>query len=178
MNRRHFLKLGLAAAGTMLVPWPALAKIPAPTERTLSLYNTHTGEHLHQAVYWYKGAYQRETLQQINYLLRDHRTNEVKIIDPNLLDILHTMRNKMPVDAPFEIISGYRSPATNRALQGRSNGVAKQSLHMVGQAMDIRLPGVPLAKLRKTAASIKKGGVGYYPQSNFVHVDTGRVRYW
>ncbi|MGE4544375.1 MAG: DUF882 domain-containing protein [Pedobacter sp.] len=178
MNRRYFLKMSLAAAGTILTPWPALAKLPGATERTLSLYNTHTGEHLHQAVYWEKGSYQRETLQQINYLLRDHRTDEIKIIDPNLLDILHAMRSKIPVDAPFEIISGYRSPATNRNLQSHSSGVAKHSLHMAGQAIDIRLPGCPLAKLRKTAVSMKRGGVGYYPKSNFVHVDTGRVRYW
>lgn len=178
MNRRYFLKLSLAAAGTILAPWPALAKLPNTTERTLSLHNTHTGERLHQVVYWEKGIYQRDTLQQINYLLRDHRTDEVKTIDPNLLDILHAMRSKIPVDAPFEIISGYRSPATNRKLQGHSNGVAKHSLHMVGQAIDIRLPGCSLSKLRKTAAAMKRGGVGYYPQSNFVHVDTGRIRYW
>ena len=178
MNRRYFLKMSLAAAGGILAPWPALAKLPGTTERALSLYNTHTGEHLHQVVYWKRGSYQRETLHQINYLLRDHRTDEVKIIDPNLLDILHAMRTKIPVDAPFEIISGYRSPATNRNLQSHSSGVAKHSLHMAGQAIDIRLPGCPLAKLRKTAASMKRGGVGYYPKSNFVHVDTGRVRYW
>lgn len=178
MNRRQFLKTGLAATAGLLLPWPAMASLVNKDHRSLSLYNTHTGEHLRNIVYWEKGSYQHDSLRQINHLLRDHRTGEIKAIDPNLLDLLHELHNRIPVDTPFEIISGYRSPATNRQLQAHSKGVATKSLHMVGQAIDIRLRGCPLANLRKTAATIKRGGVGYYPRSNFVHIDTGRVRYW
>lgn len=178
MNRRDFLKFGLTATGSLLLPWPALARGPASDQRTLSLYNTHTGEQVRKAVYWEQGIYQQETLQQINHLLRDHRTGEVAAIDPGLFDVLYALHRKLPVDAPFEVISGYRSPATNRMLHSRSSGVAKSSLHIKGQAIDIRLPGCPLARLRKSAAALQAGGVGYYPKSNFVHVDTGRVRYW
>lgn len=171
--------MGLAAAGTMLVPWPALAGLSGSnTKRCLSLYNTHTGENIKNITYWEQGTYRQESLQRINHLLRDHRTGEVKAIDPDLLDILHALHNRTHANTPFEIISGYRSPATNRKLHAHSSGVAKNSLHMAGQAIDIRLPGCSLANLRKAAASMKQGGVGYYPQSNFIHVDTGRVRYW
>ncbi|APG24906.1 MAG: YcbK family protein [Syntrophotalea acetylenica] len=178
MNRRQFLKTSLAVTGSMLLPWPALASLAGTPRRSLSLYNTHTGEHLRKIVYWENGAYLPEQLQQINHLLRDHRTGEVKTIDPRLFDILNGLQSKTAGDAPFEIISGYRSPATNHKLQSHSRGVAKNSLHMVGQAIDIRLPGYPLGKLRKAAISMKQGGVGYYPQSNFIHLDTGRVRCW
>lgn len=160
------------------MPWPAMASLVNKDHRSLSLYNTHTGEHLRNIVYWEKGSYQHDSLQQINHLLRDHRTGETKAIDPNLLDLLHELHDRIPADTPFEIISGYRSPATNRQLQAHSRGVATKSLHMAGQAIDIRLRGYPLANLRKTATAMKRGGVGYYPRSNFVHIDTGRVRYW
>lgn len=178
MNRRDFLKTGLATAGTLLLPWPALATLSGTGKRSLSLYNTHTGEQLRKIVYWENGLYRRDNLQQINFLLRDHRNDEIKPIDPALLDILYGLRQKTGTSSPFEIISGYRSPASNKQLRNQSNGVAKNSLHMVGQAIDIRLPGYPLNRLRKAATSMKRGGVGYYPKSNFIHVDTGRVRYW
>lgn len=178
MNRRQFLKFGLATAGSILLPWPAFAGLSDNKNRCLSLYNTHTGEHLRNLVYWEKGSYLEDSLKRINHLLRDHRTGEVKTIDPNLLDLISALHQRIPADSPFEIISGYRSPATNRKLRKHSKGVAKNSLHMVGRAIDIRLPGCSLVNLRKAAAALQAGGVGYYPKSNFVHVDTGRVRYW
>jgi uncharacterized protein YcbK (DUF882 family) len=99
-------------------------------------------------------------------------------MDTGLFDLLHQLSGRLETSGPFQIISGYRSPATNAALHARSSGVAKHSLHMEGMATDIRVPGVELGRLRAAALDIGRGGVGYYPQSNFVHVDTGRVRRW
>ena len=127
------------------------------------------------------GEYQPEALKEINHILRDFRANEIKPIDPGLLDLLHELGGTLETDQPFHIISGYRSPHTNamlRARGGEHTGVASSSLHMVGKAIDIRVPGVKLDHLRGAARSLKLGGVGYYPSSNFVHVDTGRVRAW
>ena len=156
---------------------PAAVKAP---ERTLSFFNTHTGERL-KVAYCCGGEYQPNALKLINTILRDHRANEVKPIDPKLLDLLHELGGVLETDQPYHVISGYRSPHTNGTLQARggaSTGVATKSLHMVGKAIDIRLPGVKLDHLRGAARSLKLGGVGYYPSSNFVHVDTGRVRFW
>jgi uncharacterized protein YcbK (DUF882 family) len=179
--RRSFLGLGALATAATLVPGRAHA---APTdrrrERVLSFFNTHTGERLKTA-YCCDGEYQPEALARIDFILRDFRCNEIKPIDPGLLDLLHELGGTLGVDQPFHIISGYRSPATNsllRARGGSHTGVASRSLHMVGQAVDIRVPGVKLDHLRAAARSLKLGGVGYYPSSNFVHVDTGRVRFW
>ncbi len=125
--------------------------------------------------------YQPDALKQIDHILRDFRANEIKPIDPVLLDLLHELGGTLETDQPFHIISGYRSPHTNTLLRergGATTGVASRSLHMVGKAIDIRVPGVKLDHLRGAARSLKLGGVGYYPSSNFVHLDTGRVRYW
>src|SRR5687767_2814891 len=185
IGRRSFLGLGAAAAATALVPGRALAAglpsapKPAP-ERVLSFFNTHTGERLKTA-YCCNGVYQPEALKAINHILRDFRMNEIKPIDPTLLDMLHELGGTLEVDQPFHIISGYRSPHTNTMLRergGATTGVATRSLHMVGKAIDIRVPGVKLDHLRGAARSLKLGGVGYYPSSNFVHVDIGRVRFW
>jgi uncharacterized protein YcbK (DUF882 family) len=149
-------------------------------QRVLSFFNTHTGERL-KAPYCCGGAYQADVLEQINFILRDFRANEVKPIDPKLLDLLYELGGTLETDQPFHIISGYRSPHTNALLRewgGSNTGVASGSLHMVGKAIDIRLPGIKLDHLRAAARSLKLGGVGYYPSSDFVHVDTGRVRYW
>jgi uncharacterized protein YcbK (DUF882 family) len=184
LNRRSFLGLGAAAAATALVPAPAFASPGAaskkPAERVLSFFNTHTGERLKTA-YCCEGVYQPEALAEINHILRDFRRDEIKPIDTKLLDLLHELGGTLHVDQPFHIISGYRSPATNQLLRSRggaSSGVASKSLHTVGKAIDIRLPGVKLDHLRGAARALKLGGVGYYPSSNFVHVDTGRVRFW
>lgn len=188
LGRRAFLSLGAAAAATAVLPARLeAAKAPAirtsarkAPVRTLSFLHTHTGERL-KVEYCEGGKYQPQALQQINRLLRDFRVNEVKPIDPKLLDLLHELGGTLDSDQAYHVISGYRSPKTNAMLQarnGRHSGVASGSLHQVGKAIDIRLPGVKLADLHRAARSLRIGGVGYYPSSNFVHVDTGRVRYW
>lgn len=146
-------------------------------ERSLDLYNMHTGESL-KAVYWIDGAYVPDVLNEVNYLLRDYRAGEIKPISTRLLDVLYGMKNRVESDGPFHVISGYRTPKTNAMLRRRSKGVAKKSLHMEGKAVDIRLPGCELKALRRAAMQMQMGGVGYYPKSCFVHVDVGEVRYW
>lgn len=179
-DRRRLLKLGLAASTALFVP-SAFARSSADTftaaERKLSLLNLHTGESL-EATYWAEGQYQNHELTAINRILRDHRTGDIHQIDSNLLDLLNTLHHKLDAKQPFQIISGYRSPKTNAALNKKSNGVAKKSLHMQGKAIDIRLPGRALPELQKAAIACQVGGVGYYAKSNFIHIDTGRVRHW
>jgi uncharacterized protein YcbK (DUF882 family) len=181
-NRRSFLGFSAAAAAAALVPSRGEGAVRAPPvpERVLSFFNTHTGERLRTA-YCCGGVYQPQALTEINHILRDFRADEVKPIDPRLLDLLHELGGTLETDSPFHIISGYRSPATNAMLRergGAQTGVASHSLHMDGKAIDIRIPGVKLDHLRGAARSLKLGGVGYYPALNFVHVDTGRVRFW
>ena len=185
LHRRGFLGIGAAAAAAAFIPSRAQAATRAATgikgpERILSFFNTHTGERL-KAAYSTAGAYQADALRDLNYILRDFRANEIKPIDPRVFDLLHELGGTLETDQPFHIISGYRSPQTNatlRARGGATTGVASHSLHTVGQAIDIRLPGVKLENLRNAAKSLKIGGVGFYPDLNFVHVDVGRVRYW
>ena len=186
LSRRSFIGLGAVATAAALVPGRAQAAVAAGAvgttkrDRILSFFHTHTGERLKLA-YCCNGEYQPEALAQLNHLLRDFRVNEEKPIDPELFDLLHELGGTLETDQPYHIISGYRSPSTNAMLRergGSHTGVASQSLHMVGKAIDIRLPGVKLDHLRSAAGSLKRGGVGFYPSSNFVHVDTGRVRYW
>jgi uncharacterized protein YcbK (DUF882 family) len=185
LHRRAFLGITAAAAAGALMPRaaeaaPTRSSTPRVPERVLSFFNTHTGERL-KTSYCCGGEYQPEALAEINHILRDFRMNEVKPIDPKLLDLLHELGGTLETDQPFHVISGYRSPKTNvllRSRGGAGTGVASHSLHMVGQAIDIRLPGVKLDQLRGAARSLKVGGVGFYPDQNFVHVDVGRVRYW
>jgi uncharacterized protein YcbK (DUF882 family) len=154
-----------------------VAKVP---ERALSFFNTHTGERL-KTTYCTGGSYLPDSLKDLNYILRDFRANEIKPIDPRVFDLLHELGGTLETDQPFHIISGYRSPHTNAILRergGAATGVASHSLHMDGQAIDIRVPGVKLNHLRDAARALKIGGVGFYPDLNFVHVDVGRVRYW
>jgi uncharacterized protein YcbK (DUF882 family) len=143
----------------------------------LALYNPHTGEAL-RTVYWFRGKYLVDALQDFAYLLRDYRANEVKPIDPELLDLLYALQTRLETKAPFYVMSGYRSPSTNAMLRRASSRVARRSLHIEGQAVDISVPGRQAAEVRRAAAALQVGGVGYYPTANFVHVDTGRVRYW
>jgi len=183
LHRRALLGYGALATAAALVPGraqAAAARSAGRRERVLSFFHTHTGERL-KAAYCCDGVYQPEALAQLNELLRDFRVNESRPIDPHLFDLLHELSGTLETDQPFHIISGYRSPATNTLLResgGSHSGVASGSLHMIGKAIDIRVPGVKLDHLRGAARSLKLGGVGYYPSSNFVHVDTGRVRYW
>ncbi len=178
ISRRSFLKLG--SLGILAYPNLGVANIShafatAPI-RKLSFLSLHTLEKL-TSVYWENGDYIPEALAGINHLLRDHRTNEVHEIAPRLLDALSELRMLVETEQPFELISGYRSPATNAKLQSQGRGVATTSLHMQGMAADIRIPGRSLTRIRDAALSMKAGGVGYYP-SQFVHIDIGRVRRW
>lgn len=176
--RRHWLKAGASLALAGLVSRPALSSVQqAVGMRELSFYNRHTGESL-KTSYWAEGDYLPEALVNINHILRDHRTNDVLPIELSLLDMLHTLQGVLATPRPFQIISGYRSPKTNAVLSANSGGVAKRSLHMQGKAIDICIEGIRLDQLRLAAISLQRGGVGYYPASNFVHVDTGRVRAW
>ncbi len=146
-------------------------------ERRLAFVHTHTGETL-DLIYAGADGYRAQSLVKVNELLRDFRTSDVHAIDPKLLDLLHALARSVRSTEPFHVISGYRSPRTNSVLRAHSSGVAKYSLHMEGKAIDIRLPGVALARVRDQALGLARGGVGYYPSSDFVHVDTGRVRVW
>jgi uncharacterized protein YcbK (DUF882 family) len=180
LNRRQILKAGVLGSLVCLCPITAWARhsLTGLQERSLSLLNTHTGEHLKEVVYWEQGNYIHDALVNLNHVLRDHRTNEIYPIDPMTLDLMAAISRKVGAKRPFEIISGYRSPQTNRALRGNSKGVAKNSYHMQGKAIDLRLPGVPLKAVRKAALDLRMGGVGYYQKSDFIHVDSGRVRSW
>jgi len=173
-TRRRILKASVA--GTVLAAAP-LTTVWAASERTLSLHNLHTGEQINQP-YWMQGNYLPESLTAINKVLRDHRSGEVYPIDPTLLDLLSALQQQVGSRQGYDVISGYRSPASNAMLHSKSSGVAKRSLHMQGKAIDIRLPGTELARLHRAAKALKSGGVGLYTGSNFIHVDTGRVRYW
>jgi len=181
LHRRAFLKTG--ALALFAAPTLVEAATTSPSglknlsERTLSFLNLHTGEAL-KTVYWQTGAYLPSSLDDINRVLRDHRTNEKHEIDPKLLDLLCDLRLRLDTRESLQIISGYRSPATNAMLHANSDGVATHSLHMDGKAVDIRIRGRALSLVRKTALAMKVGGVGYYPSSDFVHVDVGRVRSW
>ncbi|HMK50306.1 MAG TPA: YcbK family protein [Thermodesulfovibrionales bacterium] len=179
ISRRAFLSAGLLTTASFLLPHKAVAAVSGlfSAERALSFYNTHTGEKL-KAVYWQQDAYVPQALVDINYILRDYRTGEVKEIDPGLLDLLCVLRENLESNDPFSIISGYRSPETNAQLCSVSKGVVSNSMHISGKAIDIRLPGCDLKTLRRAAVDLRRGGVGYYPSSDFVHVDVGRVRYW
>lgn len=178
-HRRRFLGAGAAMvlSGTFGVSRSTLASTAPDQERILSFHNLHTGESLTRP-YRVGDRYISGSLAEIDHLLRDFRTGDVKSMDPALLDLLYDLRSLVENAGPFHVISGYRSPKTNQSLAQKSNGIAKKSLHMKGMAIDVRLPGTPLPQLRKAALSLKGGGVGYYQKSDFVHLDTGRVRFW
>ncbi len=179
-NRRRFLKAGLSACALLAIPLAAplaQANILQPAERKLAFLNLHTGERI-QSVYWTENQYIPEALQAIRNVLRDHRTGDLHTMDTELFNLLHLLQSKMNSNQEFHVISAYRSPKTNAMLAGRSGGVAKQSLHTQGKAIDIRLPGHKLSDLRAAALALKTGGVGYYPKSDFIHIDTGRTRFW
>ena len=148
------------------------------THRALSLQNTTTGDSLN-VTYFEKGRYLPDALDEINYLYRDHLTDEIHPVDTALLDQLHDLQTTLGVNKrQIQVICGYRSPYTNAHLRRHSHGVAKNSLHMQGRAIDIRMPGMDSRTVRDAALSMARGGVGYYPGSNFVHLDTGGVRTW
>ena len=179
LSRRKFLKL-LVCSGVISCSskfaFAALDGI-ALKERSLSLFNPHTKERF-EGIYWCDGDYIPNALNDINHLMRDIRTNDVKIIDTHLLDLIFSISTKLKPKTPFRVISGYRSPKTNTLLRKRGNGAAKKSYHIKGQAVDIRLTGYRTSVLRRAAYELKKGGVGYYPKRRFVHIDVGPVRCW
>jgi uncharacterized protein YcbK (DUF882 family) len=179
IDRRRFLGMSVIAAVTAtLAPASAIAILTAPaTPRRLKFYNLHTSEQL-DVVYYEKGRYIPQALAEINYILRDYRQNVVKPISPALLDLVVAIRRRLHTDAEVAIISGYRTPETNAMLAARSDGVAHHSLHIDGLALDWRVPGRTLEQLHRVALAMRGGGVGYYPASDFVHTDVGRVRYW
>lgn len=176
MDRRSVL-FGAATLGAMqLFPTAAWAALP---ERRLFLQNSHNGERA-DICYFSGGCLRTEGVAELNHFLRDWRTNEVTRMDTQLFDTLVQLHAATDADkrAPFTLISGYRSPKTNGRLHRASSGVASQSQHMRGKAVDITLKNVRLANLHKAALSLRAGGVGYYPRDNFVHVDTAAVRHW
>ena len=129
-------------------------------------------------IYKKSDTYILNAMDKISKILRDHRSGDIHPIDPKLMDFLYDLLTKVDNHSEVHIISGYRSPATNKKLRQGSKGVASKSLHMQGKAIDIRLPGCELKQLQKAALALQAGGVGYYPKSDFIHVDTGRVRRW
>jgi uncharacterized protein YcbK (DUF882 family) len=179
LTRRTALRsLALGGAGALALlaaPHPALAEA-TPTRRIV-LHNTHTQESL-AVDYCRDGSYCGPALAAVNQVLRDHRNGAVHPIDPALLDLLHAVAGRCDRDAEFEVISGYRSPESNAAMHARSPGVAAKSLHMEGRAIDVRLVGCDLTRLRDAGLALGQGGVGYYHGPQFVHLDTGRVRTW
>ncbi|NJO37098.1 MAG: DUF882 domain-containing protein [Rhizobiales bacterium] len=178
LGRRRFLGLSVASCAALAGTRPAIAlSYPSMAARELRFYNLHTFESL-TAVYWRDGTYLPEGLAQISYHLRDFRTGGIKPIDPTLLNILHQVTSSMECDQPINVISGYRTPATNAMLAAKSEKVAPNSFHMRGQAIDIRLPGLATTGVRDVALGLSRGGVGYYPESDFIHLDTGPIRAW
>ncbi len=183
-SRRAFLKsaanAALATAAVAATGSEALAgALTAPPRiiKSLKLFNTHTRETL-EVVYCRDGIYDQAALSKLNVLLRDHRENESILMDRGLFDQMWTLQQRCGGDEVFEIISGYRSPATNNKLRKNSSGVAKESYHIKGRAIDIRLRGTKLSKLHREALALNAGGVGYYPGSDFIHLDTGKPRNW
>jgi len=154
-----------------------LAEAIMTGDRSLSFMHTHTGKSI-SVVYYRDGGYVQEALARLNAFLADFRSGDEAEMDPRLFDILHELKMRSGTREPFQVISAFRSPATNEMLRKRTQGVARNSQHTLGKAIDIRLADVDTKRLRQLALELKAGGVGYYPDSNFVHVDTGRVRRW
>ncbi len=183
MARREALKMGGGLImGACLVATPVTKAIAARGEfgaARVSFRNSHTGESF-SGVYRVGDKYLPEAFDRINYVMRDFRTNEVFPMDPEAIDLIKMVHDKTGTDRPLEVLSGYRSPRTNAMLRGvrARSGVARNSLHMYGQAVDIRISDYSTRRLFSVAKSLKAGGVGYYGKSDFVHVDTGEVRYW
>ncbi len=177
-SRRDILKYGLITTGLVFAKPSLVMAAPRPKMKELSFYNLHTDEKL-RVTYFKNGSYNRSALAEIHHILRDFRTGDVFPIATNLIDLLHDLQGTLKTDTTIQVISGYRSQKTNSMLAKKSKGgVAKKSYHTRGLATDIRMPGVSLRQLKTTALFMKRGGVGYYPKSNFVHVDVGPVRRW
>ena len=179
IDRRDLLRLGLVGILGSIVPLMSSGSAMASNyaERRISFRQAHTGESFN-GVYRVGDRYLPEAFERMNYVLRDFRTREIFPMDPRVIDIISIIQSKIPGNDPLNILSGYRSPKTNAMLRRASTGVAKNSFHMYGQALDIRAQGYSTRKIQGIAKSLRAGGVGYYSKSNFVHVDTGTVRSW
>lgn len=177
--RRQFVSF--SAAGFALLASGVLSAIPASARETIgyeiSIRNAHTGEKF-RGVYRIGSYYVPSAFRRINRVLRDHRTGDIHPIDPELIDTLSKIQRDCKCGQAIDVLSGYRSPKTNNMLRRNTRGVARNSYHMKGQAADIRVPGSSTKRVRNAARALRVGGVGYYPRSGFVHVDTGDVRSW
>jgi len=183
LSRRSVLRTGGAAilsasVSGAAVAAPAIVGLRDTGARTLSFNCYNAGWKLKPTTYWAEGKYIPGALDEINYALRDDRSGEVHAMAPKVLDLLHQIGKKLDTNCYFEMYSGYRSPKTNAGLHRLNSEVAVHSLHMEGEAVDIMLPGRSLEQLRHTALAMQAGGVGYYPDAQFLHVDVGRVRQW
>lgn len=182
-NGGLFTSASSSSSGALFGPGQSGSPWRGPTEfglgpRTLGLYNAHTQERL-DVTYWQRGTYEQVGIARLNAFMRDWRTDEITQIDPKLYDVLWSVGQSIGRDPEFTVLSGYRSRATNNMLIASGHtGVARDSLHVQGKAIDITLPGTALTSLQRAALALQAGGVGYYPSSNFVHLDTGRVRTW
>jgi uncharacterized protein YcbK (DUF882 family) len=177
VSRRSVLKNGAALAGVSLAGRSGTLFAAEPDSRRITFTNLHTGEHL-DTEYFRHGEYVDAALQQIEKVLRDFRNGGSHAMDPKLMDYLVDVAARVEAKPQFSVISGYRSPETNEKLRAKSSGVSEHSLHMQGRAIDVRMSGVDCAKLAASALELKRGGVGYYRASNFVHLDTGAFRTW
>lgn len=178
VTRRQFVIGSGAAMLSSLIPHKSFASSLSLRERSLVLFNRPAGEWFKEP-YWAEGQYLPDALTRINHILRDKINGKVSKIDQRLLDLMHALQHKIGIKKPMEIICGYRSKETNQHLRKVSHGVAKNSLHMTGHAVDIRMEGFPLNKLHDLAKALKAGGVGYYPKSNFIHIDIrSQPYYW
>lgn len=176
-SRRSFLKLATGIVGGLALA-PTILQASMRRERYLAFQNSNTGEQIRQ-VYWTPSdGYIRESLRTINWALRDHHNDQMRAFDVNVLDQLYALQLQIGSWSPIEIISAYRSPITNHAIAGQYRGVARNSYHLRAMALDVRLQGGRVADLYRAARALGAGGVGYYPRSNFVHIDSGPVRYW
>lgn len=179
VSRRKFIKLGLAAAVSAIISGRTVnaAASRLSNKRSLAIYNVNTKEYFNYP-FWINGKYDHRALQTIDYLFRDGHNEAVKPIDTRLIELLYAIQKKLRNREPFYLVSGYRSPPTNAWLRKHNIPAAKRSYHMYGMAADVHIPGQSLEKLRRVAYQLKAGGVGYYPNSKYIHLDVGRVRFW
>lgn len=177
LQRRKWLSLGGIVLGASLLPNLASAIVSTPKPMILRLRRASTGETLSAG--YSAGGFAAKDRSRLNYIMRDVHIDRVKNIDPQLFVKLTQIQSRLGArNSEITILSGYRSAQTNARLRRRSRGVASNSYHILGKAVDFHIEGIPLSKVRKAAESLSNGGVGYYPRSNFVHVDTGPVRTW
>lgn len=180
LSRRSLLKAGAALIASMALPELASASTTTAfrtASRSVYLVNPHTGDEL-KTVYWEKGIYHPEALKDIAYIMRDQHTQDMAPVDPRLLDILYSLQSKLETSRPFEMVCGYRTPRSNAIIYKHERGVGRNSYHMYGRAVDVRMPNRSAAQIQHAAWALQQGGVGYYPKAGFVHIDTGGVRRW